>query len=45
MKDAHNHDAILGLAVENRMAGGLYFSVTRPDMARITPKVGNSASS
>jgi hypothetical protein len=40
MKDAHNQNAIIDLAVENRMTAGFYFSVAGPDMARITPNVG-----
>ena len=40
MKDAYDQNAFLGLAVENRMAGGFYLSITRPDMTHITPEVG-----
>ena len=40
MKDAYDQNAFLGLAVENRMTTGFYFSVAGPDMARIAPDVG-----
>lgn len=40
VKDAHDQNAISGLTVENRMAGGFYLSVTGPDIAGITSEVG-----
>jgi hypothetical protein len=40
MKDSHNQDTILGLAVENRMANRFYLSIVGPDMARVASEVG-----
>jgi hypothetical protein len=40
VKNAHDQDAVPGLAVENRVAGGFDLSVTGADVARIAPEVG-----
>src|ERR1700692_3050889 len=40
MKNAHNQNAIRGLAVENRMTGGFDLLIAEPDIARVASEVG-----
>lgn len=40
VEDGRNQHTILGLAIEDRMAGGFYLSIAGANMARVASEVG-----